>query len=261
MTIEHLCQDLETVVDTLGLDHFVLLSAGHIGTVAILYACRHPERVEALALLHCGLNAPFSPAALFKEVPSQSWDVLLHNLLPRGLPTEEREASLRILRASMTAADYATHLSAVISYDRLRQLELLTTPALVMHVRDFPHLPVEESMSLASQIQDARFMLIPGETMYGDGTTIVDAIEGFLATLPINGQAATKSPPSSPSDLSERELSVLRLIATGRSNQQIADELVISVNTVIRHVSNIFAKTGAANRAQATAYAKDHGIA
>jgi DNA-binding NarL/FixJ family response regulator len=63
------------------------------------------------------------------------------------------------------------------------------------------------------------------------------------------------------SGLSEREVEVLRLVAAGRSNQQIADELVISQNTVIRHVSNIFAKTGAANRAQATAYAKDHGIA
>jgi DNA-binding NarL/FixJ family response regulator len=53
----------------------------------------------------------------------------------------------------------------------------------------------------------------------------------------------------------------LRLIARGLSNQQIADELVISVNTVRRHVSNVFDKTGVANRAQATAYAKDHGIA
>jgi DNA-binding NarL/FixJ family response regulator len=61
--------------------------------------------------------------------------------------------------------------------------------------------------------------------------------------------------------LSTREVEVLRLVAAGKSNAEIADELVISVNTVRRHVSNIFDKTGAANRAQATAYAKDHGIA
>jgi DNA-binding NarL/FixJ family response regulator len=61
--------------------------------------------------------------------------------------------------------------------------------------------------------------------------------------------------------LSTRELEVLRLLAAGRSNQQIADELVISLNTVRRHVSNVFDKTAVANRAQATAYAKDHGIA
>ena len=61
--------------------------------------------------------------------------------------------------------------------------------------------------------------------------------------------------------LSSREIEVLRLVAAGRSNQQIADELVISVNTVNRHLSNIFDKIGVANRAQATAYAKDHGLA
>jgi pimeloyl-ACP methyl ester carboxylesterase len=53
---------------------------------------------------------------------------------------------------------------------------------------------------------------------------------------------------------------VLRLIALGRSNQQIAAELVISLNTVLRHVSNIFVKTGSSNRTEAAAYAHRHGI-
>jgi DNA-binding NarL/FixJ family response regulator len=49
--------------------------------------------------------------------------------------------------------------------------------------------------------------------------------------------------------------------STGRSNPQIAEELVISLNTVQRHVSNIYAKIEAPNRAAATAYALRHGIA
>jgi NarL family two-component system response regulator LiaR len=53
---------------------------------------------------------------------------------------------------------------------------------------------------------------------------------------------------------------VLRLVAAGKSNQQIADELMISLNTVIRHVSHIFAKTGAANRTEAAGYATRHGL-
>jgi class 3 adenylate cyclase/DNA-binding CsgD family transcriptional regulator len=63
-----------------------------------------------------------------------------------------------------------------------------------------------------------------------------------------------------PGGLTKREVEVLRLIAAGRSNQQIADELVISLNTVLRHVSNIFAKTGVANRAEAATYASRHGL-
>ena len=55
--------------------------------------------------------------------------------------------------------------------------------------------------------------------------------------------------------LTPREVEVLRLIVAGRSNREIAQALVISVATVERHVSNIYAKIGARNRADATAYA------
>ncbi|HEV2036298.1 MAG TPA: LuxR C-terminal-related transcriptional regulator [Candidatus Dormibacteraeota bacterium] len=60
--------------------------------------------------------------------------------------------------------------------------------------------------------------------------------------------------------LSEREVQVLRLIATGRSNRAIASHLVISEKTVARHVSNIFTKLGLSTRAAATAYAYEHGL-
>ena len=63
-----------------------------------------------------------------------------------------------------------------------------------------------------------------------------------------------------PDGLTQREVEVLRLIAAGKSNQDIADELVISVNTVFRHVSNIFSKTGASNRTEAATYATRQGI-
>jgi DNA-binding CsgD family transcriptional regulator len=60
--------------------------------------------------------------------------------------------------------------------------------------------------------------------------------------------------------LSEREVEVLRLIARGKTNRAIADELVISEKTVARHVSNIFAKLGLSSRSAATAYAYEHGL-
>ncbi|WP_261720191.1 LuxR family transcriptional regulator [Streptomyces sp. FZ201] len=60
--------------------------------------------------------------------------------------------------------------------------------------------------------------------------------------------------------LTPREVEVLRLIATGASNQQIADRLVISDRTVARHVSNMFTKLGVSSRAAATAYAYEHDL-
>jgi ATP/maltotriose-dependent transcriptional regulator MalT len=60
--------------------------------------------------------------------------------------------------------------------------------------------------------------------------------------------------------LSRRELEVLRLVAAGRSNRDIAAELVISEHTVARHVQNIFAKLGLSSRAAATAFAFEHEL-
>ena len=60
--------------------------------------------------------------------------------------------------------------------------------------------------------------------------------------------------------LTDRELEVLRLVAAGRSNREIAAELVISPHTVSRHVQNIFLKLGLSSRAAATAYAYEHHL-
>lgn len=61
--------------------------------------------------------------------------------------------------------------------------------------------------------------------------------------------------------LTEREVEVLRLIARGKSNQEIADELVLSVATVYTHVSNILSKLHLASRTQAALFALREGLA
>jgi DNA-binding CsgD family transcriptional regulator len=64
-----------------------------------------------------------------------------------------------------------------------------------------------------------------------------------------------------PDRLSAREVEVLRLLAAGKGNREIAEALVISPNTVERHINHIFAKTGVANRVEAATYAHRHGLA
>lgn len=63
------------------------------------------------------------------------------------------------------------------------------------------------------------------------------------------------TPAATPGGLTDREVEVLRLVSSGRSNQAIASELFLSEKTVARHVSNIFTKIGVHSRAAATAYA------
>ena len=60
--------------------------------------------------------------------------------------------------------------------------------------------------------------------------------------------------------LTARELEVLRLVATGKTNRSIAADLFLSEKTVARHVSNIFAKLDVSSRAAATAYAYEHDL-
>jgi NarL family two-component system response regulator LiaR len=67
--------------------------------------------------------------------------------------------------------------------------------------------------------------------------------------------------PSPESDLTDREIEVLRLLAQGLSNKDIADSLVVSVPTVRSHVTNILSKLNLSNRTQAVLYALREGIA
>jgi ATP/maltotriose-dependent transcriptional regulator MalT len=67
--------------------------------------------------------------------------------------------------------------------------------------------------------------------------------------------------PPRPAGLTARELDVLRLLAAGKTNQQIAAELVISGHTAGRHVQNIYRKLGVSSRAAATAFAVEHHLA
>jgi DNA-binding NarL/FixJ family response regulator len=60
--------------------------------------------------------------------------------------------------------------------------------------------------------------------------------------------------------LTSRQLEVLALVAGGRTNREIAEELVVSEHTVRRHLQNIFAKVGVTSRAGATAFAYEHGL-
>jgi DNA-binding CsgD family transcriptional regulator len=68
------------------------------------------------------------------------------------------------------------------------------------------------------------------------------------------------SAPKTVGGLTARELQVLALVATGKTNRAIAAELVISEKTVARHVSNIFAKLGLSSRSAATTYAYEHDL-
>lgn len=84
------------------------------------------------------------------------------------------------------------------------------------------------------------------------------AFEGLGATPALEAMSGGSARPGG---LTAREAEILKLLATGKTNKAIAEELVISQKTVARHLSNIFTKLGLSTRAEATAYAFKHDLA
>jgi DNA-binding NarL/FixJ family response regulator len=200
----------------------------------------------------------------FDNLRGDRWEIYTETIARlSNLPTGSAELASEF-RQAVDQDDHIRLVEALRTITTPSNLGQLEMPAMVIISATSPLSSREPGLRLAEEIPHARVVSIDdpeGSSGFFSAESrepvVVSAIEQFLsgvarsegAQVPISG------------DLSPRELEVLRLIATGRSNAQIADELVISQNTVIRHVSNIFAKIGVSNRAQATAYAKDHGLA
>ncbi|CAM3758345.1 response regulator [Marinicrinis lubricantis] len=86
-------------------------------------------------------------------------------------------------------------------------------------------------------------------------------LESQVATKIMNRFRQNKTETMPHHELTDREMEVLKLIAKGMSNQELADELFIGVKTVKFHVTNILAKLGVEDRTQAAIYAFKHGLA
>jgi HD-GYP domain-containing protein (c-di-GMP phosphodiesterase class II) len=89
------------------------------------------------------------------------------------------------------------------------------------------------------------------------GKLDADAVACVLAAA---GKRLAPSPHRWPANLTDREVEVLRLIARGRSNREVAERLFISVKTVGRHVENLYTKIGVSSRAAAAVFAMEHRL-
>ena len=91
--------------------------------------------------------------------------------------------------------------------------------------------------------------------------SIVGKLIGVIGNIPAKPtETVSTSPAVEIADLTEREVEVLRLIATGATNREIAAELVISEGTVKNHVSNILSRLGLRDRTQAAIYAREQNL-
>jgi DNA-binding NarL/FixJ family response regulator len=101
------------------------------------------------------------------------------------------------------------------------------------------------------------------ELLVAEASAICESLgaQRTLARANLLGNESSPTPPAAHPDLlTSREVEVLTLIATGISNQEIAEQLVVSVRTVERHINSLYRKIDARGRADAVAYAARRGL-
>ena len=252
--------DLEAVIQKLNPDPFVLFASATRVPTAVQFTLNHPDRVVALIVGASRLSQVSSAtqSAFFNTLPDASWDIFLRSLASQYQAPEDVPRSVALLSQAFEQQDFAQRMRVTLLGVPEESLSRLRTPTLILYPRDYWGGYASSTMR-AAQLARATFTLIDGSFALGDADQGIRAIEAFLADLAGRDGIKPEANPST-AGLSQREIEVLRLVAAGKSNGQIADELVISQNTVIRHVSNIFGKIGAANRAEATSYAHRRGI-
>ncbi len=258
-------RDLEAVVSALPERPVVLLGQWVNGVAAVDYAAKYPDDVAALILWNPPGNDGGTYDAwynLLKDDWQQNGD-LMTLAMTRGTPPDAanayREMALQSVErdaAINTICANAKLLSANPYQGIYRKVQ---HPTLVLYRRDAHG--ANQAHAAARAIPGVREVPLAGTAAApwaGPTQPIVDAIDTFLADV-LPNHAVRPAAPSN-GTITPRECEVIRLVAAGRTNPEVAGALGISPGTVKRHVSNILNKTELKNRTELAAYAITNGL-
>jgi pimeloyl-ACP methyl ester carboxylesterase/DNA-binding CsgD family transcriptional regulator len=256
---------LAAVLDELGVARTDLFGMSCGGCIAMAFAAANPQRAGQLVLYGSyadgdGIAPPQARASMLALVRAH-WGMGSRLLAEMFAPDASPEIRRRIVdfqRASASAEMAAQLLELVYAFDVRAAAAALQAPALVLHRREDRAVPFRLGRELAALVPGARFLPLEGSDhapWMGRPAPVLEATLAFLGDEP----EAAQDPPGL-ADLSEREREVLRLVAAGMSDRQIADLLVLSAHTVHRHVANIRTKLRQPTRAAAAAEAVRLGV-
>ena len=275
--------DIETVLDAAGIEQVDIMSTTLDCLWFVPFAVAHRERVNRMVLHDPMVRWDVAPALkkAFHKLRELDWYAYWEaaKAMQMDLSPEEVRRAARLCADSVTLEDWETFMDAVFASSLADLLPQCTVPTLVMKddgrkifIGDDPAeqvaalLPNVQILTVASaglsQIElltsdSVLAFLDNGWPRTSDGVagTALSAREREVTALSSNGAAGDGS------NLSERELAVLKKLVQGDSNRRIAESLVISEPTVATHVRHILEKTGTANRTEAAAWAVREGLA
>lgn len=273
-SLDAMLRDLEAVTQSSGASAGCALVAFFNGApVALEYAARRPE-VSAIALwggFARGLDLyPLAPAVPRDASVIEAQRQVLVEAAARTWTADATDArqTADYFRACATAESLIGYASAIRGWDVTPSLQRVRARALVIQRRDTAAQNPEVARKLAAALPNAELRLLSGEAaspFAGDIDGGVDAVAAFLGLGAARGTGAEAAEgialPSLPESLTPREVEVLALLARGLSNKEMAARLSVSINTVERHLTNLYPKLGARSRTEATAFAIRHGLA
>ena len=256
---------LASVVEAVGVERPSLLGISGGAAVALASAARFPQRVHRVVSYGGWASGRFldmdeERRAVFTAVMRAGWSMpnpafrrlFTMHFLPDGSP--EQMAWYDELQRRSASPEMAIRLyDALSEADATAALPEVRAPTLVVHARDDLVVPYEEARRITAAVPSARLvpldsrnhLLLEDEPAW---EVFISRVSEFVGSAPV--------PTPDLAGLSRRERDVLRLVADGLSNEEIAGRLVLSVRTVERHLSNVYVKlrvSGKAARAAAAA--------
>lgn len=263
--------DLEAVVDHAGLDRFALQAMAQGGPVAIAYVAKHPERVSRLVFYgsYSGQQAKDPTEAELNDTldrlikvgwarPDSVFRRVFTSMMIPGATEEQRVWLDELQRVSTNAETARTSRRQRLAADSSALLGELDLPTLVLHSRGDRMNDFEEARYLAAGIEGARLVALETDNhiiLEDEAAWAVYCAElrDFLAPESESVTAASNGRPAGLGSLSPREVEILHLAAEGLDNDAIATALTLSVRTVERHLSNVYAKLDLRGKSARTA--------
>ena len=265
-SIEARVEDLEAILAAAGLERFALLGMSGGSAVAMAYAIAHPDRVTRMILYgtSCGEPVTWTPEEWAEEETFRSmirvgWakeDPDFRRVFTKRFIPDATEQQMRwfddLQRMSTSPANALASRIARQQVDIHEELHRITAPTLVLQATGDRMASFDNAVTVSSRIPGARLVTLDSRNhiLLADEPAwrvFIDEVSAFLE--PERRAHSERVPERSAEKLSSRERDILRLAADGRTNDEIAVTLTLSVRTVERHLSNVYAKLGLSGRA------------